>query len=211
MKRTPFFSVIASLVFLSVTAQAADKQRQLWITNAYGNDVHIYEVDSWKLIRQFKVGSNPHGISATADGRTAHIAIENFGSPEGELIWIDTQTGKITDRIAVGPKPNENECTPDGKWIYVPCNDGQYWVIDGEKKTVVAKIKTGGRPHNTTVSANGKRMYLSPGGGSRSMSCYCPSWPSNYEGVSLRRRPPPRRSQSTSSSTSASASGFRSS
>ncbi|MCH7729820.1 MAG: hypothetical protein IH991_25625 [Planctomycetes bacterium] len=164
MKRTPFFGVIVSLLSMSVTAQAADKQRQLWITNAYGNDVHIYEVDSWKLIRKFKVGSNPHGISATADGRTAHIAIENFGSPEGELIWIDTQTGKITDRIAVGPKPNENECTPDGKWIYVPCNDGQYWVIDGEKKTVVAKIKTGGRPHNTTISANGKRMYLSPMG-----------------------------------------------
>lgn len=141
-----------------------DRQRQLWITNAYGDDVHIYEVGSWKLLRQSKVGLNPHGISATADGRTAHIAIENFRSDEGELIWIDTLTGKVTARTKVGPRPNENECTPDGKWIYVPCADEQWWVVNGETKKVVTKIKTGGRPHNTVVSPNGKRMYLSPMG-----------------------------------------------
>jgi len=91
--------------------------------------------------------------------------LEDFrNEKEGELIWIDTATGKTTDRLKVGPRPNENECTPDGRWIYVPCADGNYWVVDGEKKTVVTKIATGGRPHNTTVSPDGKRMYLSPMG-----------------------------------------------
>ncbi len=164
MYRTLPIQAIVLLVITSTTILSAEKQRQVWITNAYGNDVHIYEVDSWKLLNHIKVGPNPRGISATADGRTVHIAIENFGGSEGELIWIDTQTGKITDRINIGPKPNENECTPDGKWIYIPCNDGQYWVVDGEEKKVVTKIKTGGRPHNTTVSPDGKFMYLSPMG-----------------------------------------------
>ncbi len=148
----------------SSTLSAADKQRQLWITNAYGNDVHVFDVNTLELIRRFEVGPNPHGISATADGRTVHIAIENFGGGEGELIWVDTLTAKVTDRIKIGPKPNENECTPDGKWIYIPCDDGQYWVVDGEAKKVVTKIKTGGRPHNTTISPDGKLMFLSPMG-----------------------------------------------
>jgi YVTN family beta-propeller protein len=150
--------------FCGASWSRAETQRQLWVTNAFGNDVHVFDVATHELIRRITVGPNPHGISATADGRTVHVALENFGGKEGELIWIDTNTSQITDRVKIGPKPNENECTPDGKWIYIPCDDGQYWVVDGEKKAVVTKIETGGRPHNTTISSDGKRMYLSPMG-----------------------------------------------
>jgi DNA-binding beta-propeller fold protein YncE len=164
---TQFLKSIAVAVVLTCaftpTAHAGDEfQRQLWITNAYGDDVQIYEVGTWKLVRQLKVGLNPHGISATADGRTVHIAIENFRGPDGELIWIDALTGEITGRIKVGPRPNENECTPDGRFIYVPCADEHWWVVDGKTKKVITRIETGGRPHNTVNSPDGKRMYLSP-------------------------------------------------
>ena len=160
-------AALACLLLLAPSTRAAETQRQLWVTNAYGNDVHIFDVATFKLIRRIEVGPNPHGISATADGKTVHVALENFRTEAGELIWIDTSTGKITDRLKIGPRPNENECTPDGKWIYIPCADGNYWVVDGEEKKVVTKIKTGGRPHNTTASADGKRMYLSPMGSPR--------------------------------------------
>lgn len=167
MQCPPFRNRILMVAMLAVTATSAmgaDKRRQLWVTNAYGNDVHVFDVATFKLVRRIEVGPNPHGISATADGRTVHIALENFRTGKGELVWIDAPTGKITHRLKIGPRPNENECTPDGKWIYIPCADGTYWVVDGEKKTVVKKIKTGGRPHNTTISPDGKRMYLSPMG-----------------------------------------------
>jgi DNA-binding beta-propeller fold protein YncE len=144
---------------------AVRTQRQLWVTNAYGDDVHVFEVGSWKLIRHFVVGQNPHGISATADGRIVHISIENISAGDGELVWIDAPTGKITHRLPLGNRPNEHECTPDGKWIYVPCRtEGAWWVVDGEKKKVITKIQTGGLPHNTLVSSDGHRMYLSPQG-----------------------------------------------
>lgn len=145
-------------------ANAQESPQQLWITNSLGNDVHVYEIGSWKLLRRIEVGPNPHGISATADGKTVHIALENFQGERGELIWVDVASGDVVGRVAVGPKPNENECTPDGKWIYVPCEDGKYWVVDGEQRTIATKIDTGGRPHNTTISPDGKRMYLSPMG-----------------------------------------------
>lgn len=162
--RNLLLSLCVAFVISPALSSAADKQRQLWVTNAYGDDVHVFEVGTWKLLRTIKVGPNPHGISATADGKTVHIALENFGGKEGELLWLDAATGETKGRVKVGPKPNENECTPDGKWIYVPCEDGQYWVVDGENKKVAAKIQTGGRPHNTMISADGKRMYLSPMG-----------------------------------------------
>lgn len=144
-------------------------QRQLWIANAYGNDIHVYEVGSFDFLGRYVVGPNPHGISATADGRTVHVALEDFHGT-GKLAWIDTRTGKITHRINVGHQPNELECTPDGKWIYVPCAQGNWWVVDGQSKRVVKKIHTGGRPHNTVVSHDGNRMYLAPLGQPRAVT-----------------------------------------
>jgi DNA-binding beta-propeller fold protein YncE/uncharacterized protein YjbI with pentapeptide repeats len=143
---------------------APSKQWQVWLASAYGDDIYVYEVGSFKLLKRLTVGPNPHGLSATADGRTVHVALEHFDDPVGELAWIDTRTFNITARMNVGPQPQEIECTPDGKWIYVPCADGQWHVVDGRERRVVKTIQTGGRPHNTVVSPDGKRMYLSPMG-----------------------------------------------
>jgi DNA-binding beta-propeller fold protein YncE len=141
-----------------------DRQWQVWAASAYGDDIYVYELGSFKLLKKLTIGPNPHGLSATADGRTVHVALERFDDPVGEVIWVDPKTFKITGRVNVGPHPQELECTPDGKWIYVPCADGQWHVIDGEQKRVAKTIHTGGRPHNTVVSPDGQRMYLSPMG-----------------------------------------------
>lgn len=167
-----FLLLAAAIAGLWVPAvsKAAETQQQLWITNAYGDDVHVYDVATHELVRRIVVGPNPHGISATADGRTVHIALENFAGPSGELAWVDAVTGEVTHRAPVGPKPNEIECTPDGRWIYVPCEDGKWYVVDGETRKVAATIETGGRPHNTVISPDGKRMYLSPMGNPKAVT-----------------------------------------
>ena len=147
----------------AASLQAGEKQ-YLWQTNSAGNDVHVIDVATNKVVRSFEVGPQPHGIAASADARIIYIAIEAFGRELGELIWVDPRTYEIQHRMTIGPKPNQLACTPDGRWVYVPCNDGTYWVIDGEKRTLVKKIRTGGRPHNTQASVDGKWMYLSPMG-----------------------------------------------
>ena len=97
-------TLFGALAMLLSAASAADVQRQLWVTNAYGDDVHVFEVGTWKLLKTIKVGPNPHGISATADGKTVHIALENFGGKEGELLWLDAASGDIKGRVKVGPQ-----------------------------------------------------------------------------------------------------------
>ena len=140
------------------------RQWQVWLASAYGDDIYIYELGSFQLLKRIQVGPNPHGLSATADGRTVHVALEHFDDPVGELAWIDTRSFDVTAKVKVGPQPQEIDCTPDGKWIYVPCADGQWHVVDGHERRVVTTIHTGGRPHNTVASPDGKRMYLSPMG-----------------------------------------------
>src|SRR5207248_5906747 len=50
------------------------------------------------------------------------------------------------------------------KFAYVPASDGYYEVIDLAKAQIIKRIFTGGRPHNTICSSDGKRMYLAPMG-----------------------------------------------
>jgi DNA-binding beta-propeller fold protein YncE len=149
---------------LQFSDKIPDRQWQVWLASAYGDDIYAYELGSFKLLKRFAVGPNPHGLSASADGRTVHVALEHFRDPKGELAWVDTKTFAVTGRVEIGPQPNEQECTPDGKWIYIPCADGKWYVVDGQQKKVARTIETGGRPHNTVVSPDGKRMYLSPMG-----------------------------------------------
>jgi len=139
----------------------------LWVTNAYGNDVHVISVPEHEVVKRIEVGPQPHGIAAPDDASVVYIAIENFKGPKGELLWVNPRTYKVEHRLAIGPKPNQIACTPNGRWIYVPCNDGNYWVIDGKNRKLVKKIRTNGRPHNTQASRDGTRMYLSPMGSPR--------------------------------------------
>jgi DNA-binding beta-propeller fold protein YncE len=141
-----------------------EKHWQVWLASAYGDDLYVYEMYSWKLLKRIVVGPNPHGLSATADGRTVHVSLERFAEPRGELVWVDTKTFSITGRLELGPQSQEQDCTPDGKWIYVPCADGSWHVVDGVQRREVTTIRTGGRPHNTVISPDGKRMYLAPMG-----------------------------------------------
>ena len=134
----------------------------LWQSNAGGDDIHIIDYCAGKLVKRLVVGPNPHGIAAPRDQRIVYVSLEHDDSDTGEVVFIDPKSYRISARIEGGREPHALATTPDGRWIYVPCRDGHYWVIDAEAKKVVAKIETGGRPHNTTASDDGRWMYLSP-------------------------------------------------
>jgi DNA-binding beta-propeller fold protein YncE len=145
-------------------ASAGQPDTFLWQTNSEGTDIHVFRLRDFQLTHRLEVGPQPHGIAAPDDGRVVYVTVEANGRPAGELLWIDPKRLTIEHRLPVGPEPHALATTPDGKWVYVPCRDGNYWVVDGEARQVVKKIHTGGRPHNTQASRDGRFMYLSPMG-----------------------------------------------
>ena len=105
--------------------------------------------------------------------RSLSWVTRNIPSLPGRWRIVDGLGRNEASFAALGPKivrfagdfrVRINPIDENGRWIYVPCDDGQYWVIDGKKRTVAKKIRTGGRPHNTQCSRDGARMYLSPMG-----------------------------------------------
>jgi YVTN family beta-propeller protein len=160
----PCLVLALSVVLLGADSPAKVGQK-LYVTNSAGDDVTIVDPATNKPIGRIEVGPHPHGIAVPAAQDVVYVTIEGNGKDKpGELLWIDPQTDKVTRRLPIGPEPNQLAVTPDGKFAYVPVNDGHYEVIDLAAAKIVERIQTGGRPHNTLCSADGKHMYLAPMG-----------------------------------------------
>lgn len=163
---------LLALLFVVLAVQPAAagvKLRQkLYITNSAGNDVTVVDVATNQVLATVEVGPHPHGIAVPAAQDLVLITIE--GGKQGELVYLDPFTDKVTKRINIGPAPNQLAVTPDGKWAYIPVNDGHYEVVDVPAGKIVERIFTGGRPHNTLCSADGRRMYMSPMGAPKKVS-----------------------------------------
>jgi DNA-binding beta-propeller fold protein YncE len=153
----------ASIVGLASAAPAAARPL-LWQTNSEGDDIHVFDLESRTLLRRLVVGPEPHGIATPADARVIYVALEANGRAHGELLWIDPREHTIEHRMALCREPHALATSPDGRWIYVPCRDEHYWVLDAHEREVVARIHTGGRPHNTQISRDGRTAILSPMG-----------------------------------------------
>jgi YVTN family beta-propeller protein len=160
-----FLTWLSLAVAASAAEPAAKVSQKLYVTNSAGNDVTVIDAATNKPIGRIEVGPNPHGIAVPASQDVIYVTIEGHGRGKpGELLWIDPFTDTITKRMPIGSEPNQLAVTPDGQFAYVPTNDGCYEVIDLAKAKIIERIVTGGRPHNTVCSADGKRMYLAPMG-----------------------------------------------
>lgn len=155
---------IAALAFVASVLPSAAAGPMLWQTNSEGNDIHVFDLDSRRLVRRLVVGPEPHGIGAPADARVIYVTLEANGRARGALLWIDPRAYTVQHRMEICREPHALATTPEGRWIYVPCRDGHYWVVDAEKRAVVARIRTGGRPHNVQISRDGRHALLSPMG-----------------------------------------------
>jgi YVTN family beta-propeller protein len=154
--------VLFCLPLLAAAAEPTKVQQKLYVTNSAGDDVTVIDVATNKPLRSIEVGPHPHGIALPASQDVIYVTIE--GSKPGELIAIDPATDKVVRRMPVGPEPNQFAVTPDGKYACVPDKDGYYEIIDLARFQVIDKYFTGGRPHNTLCSPDGKRFYLAPMG-----------------------------------------------
>ncbi len=159
--------LVLALPALALAADPAQVRQKLYVTNSQGDDVTVIDTATNKVIGRIEVGPHPHGIAAPAAQDVVYVTIEGHGPGKpGELVWIDPKTDKVTRRMDTGPEPNQLAVTPDGKFAYVPVNDGHWEVIDLDKGKIVERLfaGSGSRPHNTLCSADGKRMYLAPMG-----------------------------------------------
>lgn len=153
---------VCILIVTCVLTTSSFARPLLWQTHTDDEFLYLFDLEPFDLKHKIHVGPSAHGIATPDDASMVYVTIEKKGEPHGEVLWIDPTSKSIIYRLKVGPMPHEIDITPNGRWLYVPCGDGNYWVVDTTLRQVVKKIETGKRPHNTQVSRDGRYMFLSP-------------------------------------------------
>ena len=129
--------------------------------------VRLYVVDRYEGVRRLdpytlevidsiQSGPRPHGIVASADGRTLYITLE----VANEVIKVDVETHEILARASVGAVPNEPTLSADGRYLFVPLRAaGGTDVVDTETMIRVKTLDTGAGGHNAYTAPDGGLVY----------------------------------------------------
>jgi YVTN family beta-propeller protein len=160
--RTNVAYLTAGIALLAAAAMnAASKvdgaRMLLFVDNSMGDDLTVIDLGTMKVVDTLKVGNEPHGLCAPADGRRLFVTIES----EKNLKTIDTVTGKIVDTIPVTGRPNECAATPDGRYVGVPIRDGNSVDVVDTTQEKVVKVLPVKVPHNCFNSGSNNDMYVS--------------------------------------------------
>jgi YVTN family beta-propeller protein len=144
----------AVLLALAVSTTAATKKVLIIQTNSAGDNVHIIDAATNKVIADIPGIERAHGATASPDGSFMWISNE----ADNTVDVIDSKTMKVTKKIPLSGHPNNLAITPDGRKVYVAIAQapGALDVIDAAKQTKTRTISVHGGVHNVYVTPDGK-------------------------------------------------------
>lgn len=163
MRVTP---VLSSLTIL-LTATFAYGQLRILQTNSGGDNVHLIDPATNKVVGEIKGLPANHGAQASPDGARIYVSVEGNNT----LAAVDAKTLSIIKSIPLTGRPNNISVSKDGKKVYVAIAavPGAVEVIDTATLTSIKTIPTNGAEHNVYVTPDGK--YLAAGSvGGRNMA-----------------------------------------
>ncbi len=157
----------------SILQVAADKA---YVTNLFGDNISIIDLDTGSEIGTIDVGPGPEGIARS--GNYAFVALSGMGQGN-EVAVIDIAADELVTRLSVGDNPIHLAEAPDGKiWSVATGNYGydenfQYdpgletfgeiVIIDPVTLEISDRFDTGGHP-GKLVFIDEKQALLQLGG-----------------------------------------------
>jgi YVTN family beta-propeller protein len=141
-------------------------------TNSAGDNIHIIDAASNKVVAEIKGIEAPHGVAVAPDGSRIYVS-EEAGNT---VTVIDGKTLQVTKRIPLSGNPNLIDLTPDGRWLYVAIAltyddvsafpqikanaSGGVDVIDTASLENVKTIPLKGGVHDLNVTPDGKYVIV---------------------------------------------------
>ena len=115
---------------------------------------------SGSIVSRIKVGSAPHGLRLSADGRRLYVA----NMEDDSLSVIDTFARREIARIKVGRTPVQVAVAPNGRYVYVTLSGADAVAfVDVVAHRVVEKISVGRSPAQIFLSATGTLVVANQG------------------------------------------------
>ena len=151
MKR---FLVAAAILLSAFSLQAAGKRVVIVQTNSAGDNVHVIDPATNKVIGVITGIEVNHGVGVAPDGSRIYISDE----AESTLDVVDGKSLKVIKKIPLSGHPNNMAVGKDGRRVYVGIAQapGGVDVIDTATMTNVKTMATKGPIHNAYVTPDGK-------------------------------------------------------
>jgi YVTN family beta-propeller protein len=147
--------ILTGMALCLVSLKAApNKVVRILQTNSAGDNVHIIDPVTNKVVGEIRGIEVNHGVSVAPDGTRIYISDEAAST----LDVVDAKTLEVTKRIPLSGHPNNISVTPNGRSVYVAIAQapGGLDVIDTASLTNVKTIRTKGTIHNPYVTPDGK-------------------------------------------------------
>ena len=117
----------------------SDDGTLLYVVNRESHAVSIVDRELGRQIDTIKTGNGPVRLVKTPENK---LAIPLFHSAAVQI--VDTSSRKVTHTIPVGPHPAGTAISPDGKLVFISCEDENLvYIMSMQTTKVIRTIKTG--------------------------------------------------------------------
>ncbi len=123
-------------------------------TNSAGDNVHIIDPATNKVVGVVNGIEVGHGAAAAPDGRWLYVSNE----ANSTLDVVDARTLRVTSKVPLTGHPNNVSISHDGRRVYIAIREepGAVDVVDTPTLTRVKSIPIEGAGHNTYVTPDGR-------------------------------------------------------
>jgi YVTN family beta-propeller protein len=148
--------VLCASVVLGAVAAPALGQVRILQTNSRGDNIHLIDPATNRIVGEVRGVPINHGAAAAPDGSRLYFSSE----AEQTLHVVDGKTLQVTQKIPLTGRPNNISISKDGARVYVGIVSapGAVDVIDTVKLERAKSIPTKGGIHNVYVTPDGRHI-----------------------------------------------------
>lgn len=152
-------------------------------TNSAGDDVHIIDTQTNKVVGRIVGIDANHGAAVAPDGSRIFVSNE----ADSTLDVVNGQTLNVITKIKTSGHPNNIAISQDGRFVYVSIHtkQGAVDVVDTGTLAVVKSIPVKGAVHNTYLTPDGRFIVAASVAGDEftviDRSTLEPLWTANFD------------------------------
>src|SRR6516164_3754553 len=143
-------AIAAAIILSALSLQAAGKRVVIVQTNSAGDNVHLIDPVTNKVVGVINGIEVNHGAAVAPDGTRIYVSNE----ADSTLDFVDGKSLKVVKKVKLSGHPNNIAVAKDGKHVYVGIIQapGGVDVIDTSTMTNVKTLPTKGSIHNVYVT-----------------------------------------------------------
>lgn len=152
-------AALALVLALSGPPGQAEERVTLFVTSEKTDTVGVYRglVPDLALVREIRVGREPHNLGVSPDGRW----VATGDRRSGEVSVIDTGSLAEVARLKLGRQTHDVAFSPDSRTLFVGHETETFVsVVEIGSWKVGPPLKVGRAQHDLSISADGRRLWF---------------------------------------------------